>query len=328
MKTFELHYNHVLPSGNVYVLHDPKKNFFIETTQMQDIDTKRKPQEILTTTDPKVIKEHLVPIKDKWLIAISTQYGCPHKCMFCQVPGLGFHGNLSADQMWEQIEFVLSQRPEVTECHKIKLGFSRMGEPFWNWQNICQVMKEMKTYRDTFTFLPCYNTIMPKGKSLGKRVEDVILDEVMPLKEYLSGNMHLQISCNSTDEEQRKKLFGGADVLSIQEIGNLFNGIKNTGRLVTLNFICGDGWEIDPKKLENLDSNIFCIKLTPLNINPAASGNGLKDAIGWNWDKMYEIRDRLEGFGLKVIIDICAMAELDLSCGTLIQTKILCNYDE
>ena len=52
----------------------------------------------------------------------------------------------------------------------------------------------------------------------GKSPIDVIRDEVMPTKEYLDGFMHIQISTNSTNEDERKYLFGGADVVTIEEM--------------------------------------------------------------------------------------------------------------
>ena len=43
------------------------------------------------------------------------------------MPELGFYGNLSKDEMWEQLEFVFSQYSEVTKSDKIKVGFVRIG---------------------------------------------------------------------------------------------------------------------------------------------------------------------------------------------------------
>lgn len=318
MKKFKMVYNHELPSGNVYVLYDKKRDFYIETTSMQDVNTKDKSHEVLTTLDKNIIKQNLVPIEDKWLIAVSTQYGCPQKCLFCLVPTLPFKGNLSNNDIWEQLEFVFDQNKHVTKCDKIKVGFARMGEPQYNWKNILQVMRDMKTYKEGFKFLPCYNTILPKVKSFGKSPVDVIKEEVMEVKNYLDGFMHIQISTNSTNEDERKHLFGGQDVVTIEEMKQEFNDLPNNNRLITLNFICGAGWELDANKLEGLNPEVFCVKLTPLNVNSAVEKNSLEDAIKWNWDNMFKIKNRLDNFGLKTIIDVAAMCELDLCCGNLV----------
>lgn len=316
--SFEPVKEYIYPSGNVYVMYNRENDFYIETTSMQDVDTHNKSQEVIMSDDPELIKRCLVPKEEKWLIAISTQFGCPQKCQFCLVPTLGFKGNLSREQMWEQLEYVFSRSPEVTKSQKIKVGFARMGEPQYNWRNILAVMRDMKSYRDGFRFLPCYNTILPKAKVEGKGPLDVIIDEVMPAKEFLDGFMHIQISVNSTNEEERKFLFGGADVVTLEEMKRAFNGLPNNNRLVTLNFICGAGWELDPRKLEGFDPNVFCVKITPLNITERTAANNLEDAIGWNWERMEKIKQSISSCGLKVITDVAAKTELPLCCGNLV----------
>ena len=86
-----------------------------------------------------------------------------------------------------------------------------------------------------------------------------------------------------------------------------------------MNFICGAGWELDPNKLYGLDPNVFCVKITPLNITTATKEHGLEDAIQWNWENMNKIKEKVESCGLKVIVDVAAKAELPLCCGNLVQ---------
>lgn len=56
MKHFELVKEYAYPSGSVYVLYNKEKNFYIETTSMQDVNTKGKSQEIIMTDDADLIK--------------------------------------------------------------------------------------------------------------------------------------------------------------------------------------------------------------------------------------------------------------------------------
>ena len=90
--SFESVKEYVYPSGSVYVMYNRENDFYIETTSMQDVDTRNKSQEVIMSDDPEMIKRCLVPKEEKWLIAISTQFGCPQKCQFCLVPTLGFMG--------------------------------------------------------------------------------------------------------------------------------------------------------------------------------------------------------------------------------------------
>lgn len=64
MKHFELVKEYAYPSGSVYVLYNKEKNFYIETTSMQDVNTKGKSQEIIMTDDVDLIKKNLVPYEE------------------------------------------------------------------------------------------------------------------------------------------------------------------------------------------------------------------------------------------------------------------------
>ena len=64
-----------------------------------------------------------------------------------------------------------------------------------------------------------------------------------------------KISCNSTDENIRKKLFGGADVLTIKEIIEYINKKDIHNRTITLNFIVMKGVPVDVDYLMSLGLN-------------------------------------------------------------------------
>jgi 5'-3' exonuclease len=62
-------------------------------------------------------------------------------------------------------------------------------------------------------------------------------------------------------------------------------------------------------------------------VNPATIKNNIEDKIKWNWDNMHKIKERLSGFGLRTIIDIAAMCELDLCCGNLVQQRFVKKHE-
>lgn len=66
MKHFELVKEYDYPSGSVYVLYNKEKNFYIETTSMQDVNTKGKSQEVIMTDDVELIKKNLVPFEETY----------------------------------------------------------------------------------------------------------------------------------------------------------------------------------------------------------------------------------------------------------------------
>jgi adenine C2-methylase RlmN of 23S rRNA A2503 and tRNA A37 len=210
--------------------------------------------------------------------------------------------------------------PYVKESNKVKIGFARMGEPSWNIENVLGAMKNLpeisKSLDRNFRWLPCFNSILPRKAD--------VLERVIEFKELVyGGRLHLQISCNSTDEQQRKDLFGGADVFSIEEIINIVNRKKITNRTITLNFIVMKDIEISIKKLRKmgLNGNKFTVKLIPLNKTNNAKNNNLETVANYaNYEKLLQLKNDFENNNIPVVVDAIAKCEeAGLCCGQLAQ---------
>jgi 23S rRNA (adenine2503-C2)-methyltransferase len=308
-----------LPSGRIFI--SEVDGYVIESTEMRDVAVDGKLHAaVRETQNPQEIWKHLVPYEQKWLLTVSTQKGCVHNCQFCDVAKLPFEGNLSQREIEEQIENILTCTPYVKSCQKVKIGFARMGEPAWNVENVLGAMKNLPVISESlhrdFDWLPCFNTILPRQAN--------ILEKVIDFKESVyNGRLHLQISCNSTDEDKRKELFGGADVMTLEEIISMVNKSKITNRTVTLNFIVMKGVPIaiDVLKKMGLNGKKFTVKLIPLNTTNNAQDNKLKPAANYsNYDKLLSIGDTLKSEGIPVVVDAIARCEeAGLCCGQLAQ---------
>lgn len=311
-----------LPSGRIFICEttDAKGNpYIVECTEMQDVTGKENP-EVLITDDVELIRANLVPHEQKWLMTVSTQLGCGYQCRFCDVPLLPFRGNLSAEQIVEQIDLIIRESPHVQKTQKAKIGFARMGEPALNWRNVLEAIRYLKNHRwGDFRFLPCYNSIVPDTAIRGAGPFEV-LEEVLRVKEETFGGfLHLQLSINSTNEEERHWLFHGAKVVSLARLVEFFDRCTITDRTITLNFICGDGWELDPEKLKGLNPAKFAIKLIPLNKTTRGDRDGLKAFANYrNFDLLKQKGDEIRALGLNVVVDTIAKCEeAGLCCGQL-----------
>lgn len=326
-----------LPSGRVFIF-ETEDGYLIESTEMQDVSTSKKiDDEVRNSLDPRVIWQHLVPKKDKWLFTVSTQKGCVHNCKFCDVAPLPFEGNLSEGEILEQLELMLMVSPHYALAprnanisHKGKIGFARMGEPAHNLFNVSEVIKGLANKRlfRNIDWLPCFNTIVPKTAGFGKpnnrfSGEDIV-KEVLILKEkFCNGMLHFQISCNSTDEAKRKELFGGADVLPLENIIKIINEHEITNRTVALNFIVMEGVPVDIPYLQKLGLNgeKFVVKLIPLNRTNNSEDNGLKTYANYaTYEKLQALTAEFKAAGVPVIMDsIARCEEAGLCCGQLVQ---------
>ncbi len=308
-----------LPSGRIFI--QQTGDYIIESTEMRDVAVSGKNHMMVRETqDPKEIWKHLVSYYEKWLLTVSTQKGCTHNCKFCDVAPLPFKGNLSQSEIEQQVITILESSPYVTRSKKVKIGFARMGEPAWNLKNVLGAMKNLPNISDSmnrnFNWLPCFNTILPKGAN--------VLEEVIDFKEsQYNGMLHLQLSCNSTDESKRKELFGGADVIPLEEIISIANKKNITKRTITLNFIVMEGVEVSVEKLSKmgLSGDKFTVKLIPLNNTNNAIGNDLKTLANYsNYEKLVKLGKEFNKAGVPTVIDAIAKCEeAGLCCGQLTQ---------
>ena len=313
-----------LYSGRIFLLDC--NGYLIECTEMRDVAVDGKQHlEVRESNDPHVVWRHLVDYKDKWLLTVSTQRGCTHNCLFCDVAKLPFKGNLTQEEIENQVKFLLHNTDYVKESNKVKIGFARMGEPSHNLENVLNTIKRLPEIsaeqNKNLKWLPCFNTILP---SQCKYNPYEVLDRVLETKEKdYNGFLHLQISCNSTDEETRSRLFGGAKVFDLESIVKYINQKNITNRTVTLNFIVMKDIEVNVNKLKSmgLTGDKFAVKLIPLNKTNNADKNNLKTYANYsNYEKLIQLKNEFNQAGVPTVVDAIAKCEeAGLCCGQLAQ---------
>ena len=71
-----------------------------------------------------------LPREEKWVLLISTMFGCPVGCAMCDAGG-HYEGKVSAEQIFAQLDFLVTQRfPDGRiPSRQFKIQFARMGEP-------------------------------------------------------------------------------------------------------------------------------------------------------------------------------------------------------
>ncbi|MCK4845649.1 MAG: radical SAM protein, partial [Candidatus Heimdallarchaeota archaeon] len=104
-----------------------------------------------------------IPREKKWVLIISTMYGCPIGCLMCDA-GEYFHGKVSKEEMLEEIDYMVKARyPDgKVLVEKFKIQFARMGEPALN-ENVLEVLEELPKKYEAPGLLPCISTVAPKN---------------------------------------------------------------------------------------------------------------------------------------------------------------------
>ena len=86
------------------------------------------------------VTHHDVDLKDKMVVTISTQKGCPMNCMFCDCPKVKFGGNISREELAEEVVNAIKFGGcKYTE--RFNLHLVRMGEPAFNADNVLNFLK-------------------------------------------------------------------------------------------------------------------------------------------------------------------------------------------
>lgn len=268
------------------------------------------------------VPHHNVDLKDKMVVTISTQKGCPMNCMFCDCPKVKFGGNISREELAEEvINAIKFSQCEYTE--RFNLHLARMGEPSLNADNVLNFLKYdlrniVNANMKADVIHPVFTTMMPK--SLGVWRLEPILKAFCDIKNNIyNGEAGLQLSINSTNEKQRNELFRGHS-MSLEDIASVARNLPMPkGRKYTLNFPVTDKTILDPKELSRLfDKGKFIVKITPIHETNEANANGINTPEGYyKYDVYRQFEQPLLDEGWEVIVFIPSKEEDEdrITCG-------------
>jgi 23S rRNA (adenine2503-C2)-methyltransferase len=241
-----------------------------------------------------------LPRENKWVILVSTMFGCPIGCMMCDAGGY-YHGKTSAEMIYDQLDFLIYKRfPNGrVPARQFKIQFARMGEPALN-PNVLTVLEGLPDRYDAPGLMPSISTVAPAGAQK-------FFDRLIEIKreKYTGGNFQFQFSLHTTDLGLRDKIIP-AKKWSFREMAAFGERFFSEGdRKITLNFAL--------------------IKITPLNPTYRASANRLASYIDpYQSTDRYAVVDALREAGYDVIISIGEVEEnyIGSNCGQYLQRHL------
>lgn len=256
-----------------------------------------------------------IPREKKWVLIVSTLFGCPVACRFCDA-GSYYKGKLSEDEIISQIDFLVKQRfPNgVIPVEKFKIQFARLGEPSFN-QNVLSVLDKLPNLFEAPGLLPSLSTVAPCGT-------DMFFERLLEIKKSkYPHEFQFQFSLHSTDENQRDWLIPIKkwDFKKMAVYGNKF--YNNGGAKISLNFALSKHSLIDPDiLLRYFNTEIFLIKVTPVNPTYQAMKNNIISILPQQ--KGVDLVESLQTAGYEVIVSIGEFEEnyIGSNCGQFITT--------
>lgn len=316
------------------------KNYKVPTGNILVVEGEKGPLEVVSLgdygKDKNIVADHMglareidevkhgemLPLEEKWVITLSTQYNCLMNCRFCSVPQVRRiktdpTGNINAttDDLINQFYTAMSLHPEVTYSKRLNIHYARMGEPTFN-PNVLKSALYFKSI-ENFKVHPVVSTMMPKYNDW---LKEFIFTWIRIKNSVYLGEAGLQLSINSTNEDERNIMFSN-NCLSLNEIADLMSPFRPIGRKFTLNFAIA-GYEIDPDiLLKYFDPDCFIIKLTPMHKTSRALENNIKTEGDYTSYTPYKhIKESLVKAGYEVIVFIASKEEDEsmITCGNAV----------
>lgn len=268
-----------------------------------------------------------MPLTEKWVITLSTQYGCPMKCTFCDVPNLKFKGNASFDDLKNQLFNAIKLFPTIPYTERLNLHYARMGEPIFN-KNVFEFTRWLAENKHTIqnelglrieVLHPVLTTSLPKSLS---SLEARINDWCGIKNDMFNGQAGLQFSINSSDDEQRNQMFQNLS-LDLESFSKIAEKLHDPiGRKYCLNFAYSTDFIIDAKRIAKLfDPEKFMCKITPIHNNNACNQNQIETVGGYDsWLPYKKPEEDLKAAGFDVLVFVPSMDEENglVTCGNAV----------
>ena len=266
--------------------------------------------------DPGEVRHtRLLPLEDKWVITISTQYGCSMGCTFCDVPSVGPGKNASTNDMLGQVWKAMDLHEDVVSG-RINLHFARMGEPTWNDAVLGTTGVLRQELKGNFKFHPVVSTMMPKHNP---KLYQFLL-RWMRMKAEADGDAGLQVSVNSTNESERRAMFN-KNALPLEAVSCVLGEMPVVGRKIALNFAVAN-YEIDATVLRRMfDPDRFMVKLTPMHLTRACQTNDIRTSGNTTTLAPYKHHEEaLKAVGFDVLVFVASKEEDEgrITCGNAV----------
>ena len=273
----------------------------IDPTQVQQSADGTK-KYLFPTTHGQFIETAMIPDKDRKTVCVSSQVGCKMGCLFCMTGKQGFQGQLTANEIINQIR-------NIPEWHEISnIVYMGMGEPF---DNLDEVLKSTQILTADWGF-----AMSPR------RITVSSIGMVPGLTRFLSeSETHLAISLHTPFHDERQKLMPVEIAYPLEDVlYEIRNWDFGRQRRVSFEYIVFHGLNDTPahvKEMTRILNGIKC-RINLIRFHPIP-GTPLK---GTNESTLQEFKDALNAKGITTTIRASRGQDIYAACG-LLSTKEL-----
>ena len=249
------------------------------------------------------IESVYIPEEDRATLCVSTQAGCKMGCRFCMTGTLGFHGQLPASE-------ILNQIFEIDQSSITNLVYMGEGEPMDNLDYVLRSL-EIMTAEYGCAWSPKRITVSTVGIPNMKR----FLDE---------SECHLAVSMHNPFPIERAAIMPAEKMMSISEVVELLKKYDwSHQRRVSFEYIC---WAGQNDTIRHAKELLRLLKGLNCRINLIRFHEGVEDIKsdrhfpGSNEKQMEFLRDYLTQNGLTTTIRKSRGEDILAACGMLVNS--------
>ena len=210
----------------------------INTTQLSEDGTLKTR---FKTFDDHMIEGVLIPTTLRKTACVSSQIGCSLSCKFCATGTMERKRNLSFDEIYDQVVYILQQSEETYDKHLSNIVFMGMGEPLMNYHNLLKAVERITS---------------PEGLGMSaKRITVSTAGLVKQIRQLGDDNVKfkLAVSLHAANDKKRNEIMPineSNNIKSLIEALNYF--YKKTGTEISFEYILFRDFNDTEKDAEEL----------------------------------------------------------------------------
>lgn len=255
-------------------------------------------------TDLSVVEGVLIPTRKRMTACISSQVGCSLACKFCATGRLKLMKNLSAAEMYDQVENIASIARKEFDTNLTNIVYMGMGEPLLNYSNMLESVNRI-CGTPGLGMSPKRITVSTAG--IAKAIKRLGDDGV---------KFNLALSLHAANDEKRSEIMAINDTNNLQVLAEALQYFhEKTGTRVTFEYIIFKDFNDDiqdARELAEFCKKVPC-KINIIEYNPIDDGE-FEQA---DFDKVTRFAKFLEDRNLVVNVRRSRGKDIDAACGQL-----------
>lgn len=244
------------------------------------------------------IESVYIPDNDRATLCVSTQAGCKMGCKFCMTGTLGFHGQLPASEILNQI-FSIPDSDQLTN-----IVYMGEGEPM---DNIDHVLRSLQVMTE------------PWGCAWSpKRITVSTVGVVPGLERFLKeSECHLAVSLHNPFGAERQEIMPIEKRYHLTDVLAMLKQYDwQHQRRVSFEYIC---WHGQNDTIRHAKELVRLLKGLPCRINLIRFHAGVDQAFASSDEKQMEwLRDYLSDHGITTTIRRSRGEDILAACGMLV----------